>query len=124
MKVWFAILLLFLGMAAIALAVEKPYQAGKIVDAEQKANTRVLYYLVNTPVTEDDPYYEVSVQIGDKVFRGIHTPRYKAEKLPEDWKPNADVQVRVDGHLFFLKRANGEDMEFAISKRMTAKPVR
>lgn len=123
MRLSFATLLLLLGMAAIAQAVEKPYQAGKIVDVQQKVNTRVLYYLVNTPVTQDDPYFEVSVQVGETVYRGIHTPRYKADTLPESWKPAADVQVRFDGRQFFMKRPNGEDMEFAISKRMNVKPV-
>lgn len=123
MKLRFATLLLVLGIAAVAHAVEKPYQTGKIVDAQRKVNTRILYYLVNTPVTEDDPYYEVAVQVGDTVYRGIHTPRYKADTLPETWKPEADVAVRIDGRQFFVKRANGEDMEFAISKKKLAKPV-
>ncbi len=32
----------------------------KIITVEKKFHERVLYYLVNTPVTQDDPYYELS----------------------------------------------------------------
>ncbi len=62
-------LLLAVGLAAVAQAVEKPYQTGKIVDVQRKVETRVLYYLVNTPVTQDDPYYEVSVRLGTTVYQ-------------------------------------------------------
>lgn len=112
--------LLFLGMGASALAVEKPYQAGKIIGAQEKVNTRVLYYLVNTPVTEDDPYYQVSVQVGNTIYRGIHTPRH-GDSLPESWKPNTDVEVRIEGRRFYLRRPSGEEMDFAVAKRTTAK---
>ena len=54
-------------------AVEGPFETGKIPDIEQKTRSRVLYYRVNTPITEDDPYYEVTVQVKDKVYVGQYT---------------------------------------------------
>lgn len=110
-------LLLALGLAAVAQAVEKPYQTGKIVDVQRKVETRVLYYLVNTPVTQDDPYYEVSVQSGNTVYRGVYKPRHEDEALPEEWKAEAEVQVRVEGRHLYVKRPNGSEVEFAIAKR-------
>ncbi|HKS74179.1 MAG TPA: hypothetical protein VJQ82_13340, partial [Terriglobales bacterium] len=72
---------------------------------------------------EDDPYYEVSVQLGSTIYRGVHTPRHKGDSLPESWKPNAAVEVRIEGRQFYLRRPSGEDMDFAVAKRTTAKPA-
>ncbi len=122
MKLWCTVFLVILGTVGVARAAEKPYQTGKIVDVQQKVDTRILYYLVNTPITQDDPYYEVSVQLGDTIYRGVHTPRHRGDRLPEDWKPEAEVQARIDGHHLYVKRPNGPEVEFAIAKRRLAKP--
>jgi|SRR5580704_7547976 hypothetical protein len=116
------ILLLAVGLAAVAQAVERPYQTGKIIEVQRKVETRILYYLVNTPVTQDDPYYEVSVQLGNSVYRGVYKPRHASDTLPEEWKAGAEVQVKVDGRHLYLKRPNGLEMEFAIAKRTAAAP--
>lgn len=116
------ILLLAVGLAVVAQAVEKPYQTGKIVDVQRKVETRVLYYVVNTPVTQDDPYYEVSIELGSSVYRGVYKPRHEGETLPDEWKAGADVQAKVDGHHLLLKRPNGVEVEFAIAKRTAATP--
>ena len=112
--------LLAVALAAGAQAVERPYQSGKIVDVQRKIETRVLYYLVNTPVTQDDPYYEVSVQLGNTVYRGVYKPRHENETLPEEWKAKAEVQVKVEGRHLYVKRPNGTEVEFAIAKRTAA----
>ena len=122
MKVWRTVFLVILGIAGVAWAAEKPLETGLIVDVQQKVNTRVLYYLVNTPVTQDDPYYEVSVQLGNTVYRGVHTPKHKGDTLPEQWKPAAQVQARVEGKVLYVKRPDGSEMEFAIAKRIVKKP--
>jgi hypothetical protein len=103
-------------------AAENGDVTGRIVDVQQKVHTRVLYYVVDTPITRDDPYFEVSVQIKDKVYTGEHTPRHVADTLPADWKAEAEVRVRLEKHTMFLKRPNGEEMEFIIT-RHTAAPA-
>ncbi len=99
-------------------AVEKQYQTGKIISVQQKARTRVLYYLVNTPVTQDDPYYEVSVQVKDTVYMGEYTPFHSSETLPADWKPDASVQARLDKRHIFLKRPDGGEVDLIVVKRI------
>jgi len=122
MKVWGAIFLVIIGIASVArAAAEKPLEAGRIVDVQHKVNTRVLYYLVNTPVTQDDPYYEVAVEIGNTVYRGVHTPTHRGDTLPDEWKPSAEVQVKVEERSFSLKRPDGALMDFTIVKRVAKK---
>lgn len=103
-------------------AVEKQYQLGQILTLEQKSNTRVLYYIVNTPVTKDEPYYEVSVRLKDTIYVGRYIPRHAGDTLPPEWGAGSTVESRVDGRHLFLKRPGGGGIEFAIAKHTVAKP--
>src|SRR5579863_1763089 len=108
---------LFLGAAA-----KKQYADGTIVDIQQKTTTRVLYYQVDTPITQNDPYYEISVQIKDKVYFGRYTPMHASDSLPEDWTVGSAVQARIDGRHLVLKRPGGTEMSFTFTKAAVTKP--
>jgi len=110
----------FLATALTALGVENKYQQATILNVEQKATTRVLYYVVNTPITRDDPYYEVSVQLKDAEYEARYTPRHKDDTLPEEWTSGAKVQARVQGRHLFLKDSESTELQLVIVKR---KPV-
>src|SRR5271170_5448654 len=104
-------------------AAEKPFLTGKILDVQQKTTTRVLYYQVDTPITKDEPYYEVSVQVKDTLYLGRYVPRHAQDDLPEEWAAGAAVQARVEGRHLFVKRPSGNDVDFAIIKHTVVKPV-
>jgi len=115
-------------LAAVAIpglhAVEKLYQTGKIVDVQQKTTTRVLYYQVDTPITKDEPYYEISVQVKDTIYVGDYTPRHSADTLPEEWNvPQAEVRLRLEKHYMFLTRPTGTELQFVITKRIAGAPA-
>jgi hypothetical protein len=109
-------------LIACLYAVENSYVMGTILDVQQKAHTRVLYYVVDTPITRDDPYFEIQIQIKDKIYTGEHATRHAADLLPSEWKPESEVKVRLEKHSMFLKRQDGEELEFTIT-RHTAAPV-
>jgi hypothetical protein len=111
---------LFALLVSCSFAAEVGSVNGKIVDIQRKAHTRVLYYVVDTPITRDDPYFEVSVQIKDKIYIGEYTPRHAAELLPETWKSGADVTVRLEKHIMFLRRPDGGESEFEITRHVAA----
>ena len=112
---WLLLLVPFLA------GVEKSFTTGTIVDVQQKSTTRILYYQVDTPITQDDPYYEVSVQIKDTVYFGRYTPMHSRDTLPEDWHVGSEVQARVNGRHLVLKRPGGAEMSFAFTKRPVVK---
>src|SRR5579864_6368237 len=119
-------LAILLAVAAIPglYAAEKLYQTGKIVDIQQKTTTRVLYYQVDTPITKDEPYYEVSVQVKDTIYVGDYSPRHASATLPDEWNvPQTEVRVRLDKHYMFLTRPAGTEVQFVIIKRMAAAPA-
>ena len=117
-----AALLLVFGLAGPFLnALDHPFETGKILDIEQKTRTRVLYYLVNTPVTRDDPYYEVTVQLNNVVYVGQYNPVHAKQLLPQDWQSGSQIFGRVQKHSLFLKRPGEMEWQLVIVKRTVAK---
>lgn len=116
-----AVLLLVVFSFAGLHAAENTFAAGRIVTVEKTFHERVLYYLVNTPVTQDDPYYEVSLQLGNMILETEYTPRHAADDLPAGWIENAEVQMEVtDKHHVSVKQGDGIELQLIIVKRMPA----
>jgi hypothetical protein len=101
----------------VALAGENLYQPATVLSIEKKATTRVLYYMVNTPITSDDPYYEVSLRLKDIAYTARYTPRHKADELPDEWKAGASVQARLQGRHLFVKTPAGGEVQLVVTKR-------
>lgn len=97
------------------------YIPGKILDVQQKSRSEVLYYLVNTPITKDTPYFEVSVVAGGIVYETEFVPRHAADTLPEDWQIGSAVSLRAEKHYVYLKRLDGREVQMQIVKK-TAEP--
>jgi hypothetical protein len=122
---WTLTLVLMMVALPGSFGAEKQYDTGKIVDVQQKNTTRILYYQVDTPVTKDEPYFEISVRIKDTVYVGDYSPRHAAETLPEEWNvPNAEVRLRVEKHFMFLMRPAGTELQLTIVKRVPVTPAK
>jgi|SRR5450755_1608060 hypothetical protein len=111
-----ALMLLMVSETA-SVAVESGAVPLTIVRAEVKTHDRVVYWLVNTPIYHEDPYFEVAVRSSGTVIVGEHEPESAHELMPEYWKPGTLVQGRVDRHHLFLKRLNGTEVRFVITRR-------
>ncbi len=120
MRFAFTVLLVF-GLSVSSMAVEKTFAAGKIINVTEKKNTQVLYYQVDTPITRDEPYYEISVELNQFIYRGVYTPRHTADRLPPEWMPGAAVKVRLAGKNLFLLEPQGEELQLPIIKRTEVK---
>jgi hypothetical protein len=112
--------LVVIALFSVAFGVQSPYLDGSVIEVQKKATTRVLYYIVNTPVTQDDPYYEVQVRFKDTVYTAQYTPRHEEDSFLEDYKPETKVQARVEKRHLFLKREGGNDLDLVIVKRAPA----
>ena len=113
---------LLVSIAVPCFAVESGYQSLTIVRAEQKTRDRVLLYLVDTPIYQEDPYFEVEVRVGDRLLLAERDPDKKWEMLPIDWKPGTTVKGRVDKHHLYLQRPNGTEVQFLIVRRTKVAP--
>jgi|SRR5882672_7843490 len=118
------IALLVLGMVASLDAIESGELSMTIVRAEQKMRDRVVAWVNDTPIYQQDPYFDVAVRSGDKVLEGEYEPSSAWETLPVFWKPGVEVQGRVRGHSLFLKRPNGVEIRFVILKRTAVTAIK
>jgi hypothetical protein len=117
---------LLLGAIAIPsfYAAENLYQTGKILDIQRKTTTRILYYQVDTPITKDEPYFEVSVRVKDTIYVGDYSPRHASETLPDEWNvAQTEVRLRLEKHYMFLTRPAGTELKFVITKRIPVSPA-
>jgi hypothetical protein len=115
-RAWLVALLL-LNLGAELYAVENGEVTMTIVRAEEKKRDRVVAWVNDTPIYQQDPYFDVAVRAGDQVLEGEYEPQSAWETLPVFWKPGVQVQGRVRGHSLFLKRPNGAEIRFVILKR-------
>jgi hypothetical protein len=113
-------LLLLLVTVPALYAVEKQYETGKVLDVQQKARTRTLYYLVNTPVTRDESYYELTVQVKDIVYVAGYTPRHSADTLPDDWRSGSEIQVKTEKRHLLVKRPGEAQTALVVVRHMPA----
>ena len=118
-----AVLVAFAALLAVsaAYAAEHKYSTAKIVDVQSKTRDKVNMYLVNTPVTTEVPYFEITVRLNQTDYIAEFTPRHEDEQLPAEWIAGADVSARVEKHYLFLKRSDGTELRWTITKR---KPVK
>jgi len=101
--------------ASPALAVQKEYSTGRIVDIQEKSRDRVLLYLVNTPILTEDPYFTVSVEVNGTVYECEYLPPDLRQPFPGFWHIDDAVLLRVDKHFLYLKRSDGSEAKFLIT---------
>jgi hypothetical protein len=113
---------LFLMVFTFSLqAAENQYEPGRIVDVEKKAHERILYYQVNTPVIQDDPYYELLLQQGSWLYQAEYTPRHAADSLPDEWQPGVAMQMKLkDKHHAWVRLAGLPEVQVIVLKRTPA----
>lgn len=119
-RVFLVALWLLLGPGTGLFAVENGRLSFTIVRAEQKTRDRVVYWVVDTPIYHEDPYFEVEVRAAGTILVGEYEPRNAGEMLPENWRPGALVPGRVERRHLFLRRPNGTDLGFVITRRGAA----
>ena len=123
------ILVLALSLSAVAVlganAAEtlKKSQPGVILTVEKKAHSRVQYYVVNTPVMADDPYFEAEIDSAGFVYTAEYEPRNAEEELPDGCLAGQSVNVRVDHRHIYVQCLNAtSEMNWRIVKRKASAP--
>lgn len=120
-KIQYLVLFAILLLPALLSAVQPHYSQAKLIGVERKTREKVNMYLVNTPVSTEVPYYQITVRLDQNDYKAEYTPRHPEEQLPETWVEGADVMVRVEKHHLFLKRPDGSELQWILLKRSPAK---
>jgi hypothetical protein len=120
-KIQCLVLLALLLPSAVLAAVHPQYSQAKLIEVERKTREKVNMYLVNTPVSTEVPYYQITVRLNQTDYKAEYTPRHPEEELPEAWVEGANVMVRTEKHHLILQRPDGSELQWILLKRSPAK---
>jgi len=112
--------LAFLLSLQLAFAAQPAFQPGKILKLERKTRSRVLYYMVHTPITLEDPYYDVSVQLKQTIYMAEYEPRHSEDALPDQWSAGETVSVKIEKRHMILKSSGTAEYTTIIVKHWPA----
>lgn len=104
-------------------ALDDAWHRGRIEDIQKAVHTKTLYFIVNTPITQDEITYTISVHLDDKLLVGAYQPDKVQDPPPAQWTRNRPVRVQVAGDYMFLKLPDGSDLKLRIMKRRSAGPM-
>ena len=125
MRGWVISLTALMLLAIAASGVDKKgVQSGVILTVEHKTLSRVQYYIVNTPVTTEDPYLEMEVDSGGFVYTAEYEPHSPQEVLPDGCMPGQAVKVRLEGkHSLFVQCLDSPaEIRWSIQKKTRSAP--
>ena len=106
----------FLLLAAVSAAygVQRDYVSGTILSIQQRERDRVQLYIVNTAIMTKEPYYTMAVDVNGTRYEGEFLPHNSHEMLPDFWKADEGVSLRLDKHFMYVKREDGSEVKFLI----------
>ena len=119
MRRLFVVILL---LASVRLVAADSWLYGRIADVQKSVNTKTRAWVVNTPITEDEVTYVVSVHVGDRLVVGNYQPGSEESPPPEEWTTNYPVKVLIAGDAMSVRGPTGE-VQLHITRRKPAKPV-
>ena len=101
--------ILFLVLACLPLvAADSPWQYGRIADVSKSVTVKTRAWVVNTPITEDEITYTISVHWQDKIIVGTYELTPEESAPPEEWTTNYPVKVQLAGDRIYLRAPTGE----------------
>lgn len=96
------------------------WQVGRIDQVRKDVSSKVLYYLVNTPVTEDTTTYTISVHVQNRLVTASYDLDKVQSEPPVEWTENTPLWVQVSDKTLYLKSATSGEYKLTISKSKQA----
>jgi hypothetical protein len=113
-------IILLVGLAAVLVSASPEWQNGRIVDVQKTVNTKTLYWVVNTPITQDETVVTISVHLKDKIFTGSYDLSKLYGPPPEDWTKGHPVKVQLDENVMYLQTPTSGIVKLHVGKRKAA----
>ena len=118
-----AVVLALSAVGAGAAERVKGSQPGVVLTVEKKSRTRTQYYVVNTPVGVEEPYFEAEIDSAGLVYTVEYEPKSADEVVPDGCLAGQAVKVRVDHrHLFVQCLDSDAEMRWEIQKKKPSAP--
>jgi len=115
-------LVVALALSSCSLLAADTWQYGRIADVTKSVNTKTQAWVVNTPITQDEVTYTVSVHVGDRLVTGNYQPTSEESPPPEEWTTNYPVKVQITGDSMLVRGPTG-DVNLHITKRKPVRPM-
>jgi len=113
--------ILLMALACVPwVSAQTLWQYGRIVDVNKSVNTRTKAWVVNTPITEDETTYTISVHVQDKIMIGTYELTPEESAPPEEWTTNYPLKVQTVGNRLYLRSPTG-DVTLHVVRRKNAK---
>jgi hypothetical protein len=109
-------------LTCIPLFAADSWQYGRITDVRKSVTTKTKAWVVNTPITEDEITYTISVHVLDKILVGNYELTPEGSPPPEEWTTNYPLRVQVVGDNLYLRAPTG-DLRLHIVRRKNARPM-
>ena len=118
---------LFLGLVCAVSPVfsaDQDWQVGRILSVQRVDQSKTLYWIANTPVSQDQTLYAIIVHLQDKIYYGSYTPAKSSTAPPEIWVKEHPVRVQIAGESMYLRTPAGPDLKVNIVKKKSAPMMR
>lgn len=119
MRRWLFVILV---ATSFPLSAADTWLYGRIVDVQKTVNTKTKAWVVNTPLTEDEVVFTVSVHVADRLVVGTYELTAEDAPPPEEWTGDYPVKVQVVGDAMSVRGPTG-DVRLHIIKRKPARPM-
>ena len=124
---WVPLLTIVLAVLAparsFAAAKVNTSQPGVMLSVEKKSHTRTQYYIANTPVGIEEPYFEAEIDSAGFVYTAEYEPRKGEEEIPDGCLAGQAVKVRVDHRTLFVQCLDSTvEMRWQIQKKKHSAP--
>jgi hypothetical protein len=107
-----------------ALWAVSGWQVARIVGVNETTETRSQVWVVNTPITEEQKVYILTVHVRDKMITASYAPKESEPPPPEDWKKDKAVQAQIAGDYLYVRSSAAGEVRARISKTKPAPPVK
>ena len=107
-------------LAQVSWCADSPWQTARIVDVKTVTNSRNTFWVVNTPITDEETECLIRVHFKNKIFQGAYILGKSQAPPPPEWMKHTPVRVQFVGDTMFLKAPAGEDYKLHIIWSKTA----
>ncbi len=117
-----ALLVSIVILGSVFGSAESAWQYGRIGDVKKSVTTTTKAWVVNTPLSEEQTHYIISVQVQDKLIVGSYDVSTTQLDPPPEWVAGIPVKLEIIDDSLFLRSPTGS-LRLHITQRKAAAPM-
>jgi hypothetical protein len=106
-----------------AWAADPAWQPGRIVEVTHRTDTKSKIWVVNTPLTQEEEVYTITVHVRDRILSGSYVGGATHVPPPGGWQKDRPVEVQIVGDYLYVRSSPSDQVRARISKNKSARFV-